>query len=239
MGLEVREHESYHRPAGGVAVGGLVTGIAGSALSLLTILKETFGSKGVTPSNDMLSAAVTALAPALGGAICGNGGSNRLNEAQAEIAKLMAEKYTDRIAAEVYRAAAAERDKVSANFKEVYQEEVALRERTAALELGVAKDKEIAKLEAQLMEARLNGRVDKLEAETRMGFQQVTADLAMESERRCHGDHDIREWAHCTFVPFKKVIDSTQLCPPVELSAGYASNVQPVYQVNTSTTTTA
>ena len=64
--------------------------------------------------------------------------------------------------------------------------------------------------------------------------------VEVESERRAHADEDIIKWSDCKYVQYKKVVDASQICPPVQLAAtsGGASNAQPTNVVVTGTVTT-
>ena len=46
-----------------------------------------------------------------------------------------------------------------------------------------------------------------------------SGDTFTESEIRAAEDKATRDWTECNFVKYKKVIDSTQLCPPVTSTA--------------------
>lgn len=82
--------------------------------------------------------------------------------------------------------------------------------------------------------------VESLRTETRLGFVNLTHAIEVESERRQHEDCDIRKWTECNFVQFKRSIDASQICPPVQLAAtaGGASNAQPTNVVVSGTVTT-
>lgn len=83
------------------------------------------------------------------------------------------------------------------------------------------------------LEQRLNAKID-------AGDKELANAIFVESERRLNGDNGIRDWTLCNFVQYKRVIDASQICPPVQLatSAGGASNAQPTNVVVSGTVTT-
>jgi hypothetical protein len=83
------------------------------------------------------------------------------------------------------------------------------------------------------LEQRLNAKID-------AGDKELANAIFVESERRLNGDNGIRDWTLCNFVQYKRVIDASQICPPVQLAAtaGGASNAQPTNVVVSGTVTT-
>lgn len=83
------------------------------------------------------------------------------------------------------------------------------------------------------LEQRLNAKID-------AGDKELANAIFVESERRLNGDNGIRDWTLCNFVQYKRVIDASQICPPVQIatSAGGASNAQPTNVVVSGTVTT-
>ena len=156
----------------------------------------------------------------------GNGFGNKPNHMQEELDKLRAENAslkmgmaTDTKIVEAYNSLVAKieanKDWQSATNKELYQELVRSREAEVRTEEKLSLTDKIRELENNSIRQEFKCQLNSLEAQTKLGFQQLSSEIAIEAERRITADTNIREWATCTFVPYKKVIDSTQLCPPV------------------------
>lgn len=166
----------------------------------------------------ILGSVGTAGVLAAGGLNLLNGGmgmGGRPNHVMEELEKLRAENAslkmgmaTDTKIVEAYNSLIAKieanKDIQSATNKELYQEVVRSRESEIRTEEKLKAAEKIRELENLSIRQDFTCQLNALEAQTKMGFQQVTNDI-----------QNVREWASCTFVPYKKVIDSTQLCPPV------------------------
>lgn len=172
-------------------------------------------------------AAITALMPQ-----CGNNcNRDRIAELEAEVANLNAKLYANEVGVNTFKESQQiinkVEDRFSANFKEAFDELVKNRVESARLDERL-----------KCMQKETDYKIDALRAEMKLGFNNLGNAIERESEIRAAEDKATRDWTECNFVKYKKVIDSTQLCPPATLAAGYASNVVPVYQVNTTATTT-
>lgn len=172
-------------------------------------------------------AAITALMPQ-----CGNNcNRGRIAELEAEVANLNAKLYANEVGVNTFKEGQIALDRVetrfNANFKEAFDELVNNRVESARLDERL-----------KCIQKETDYKIDALRAEMKLGFTNLGNAIERESEIRAAEDKAIRDWTECNFVKYKKVIDSTQLCPPANLAAGYASNVVPVYQVNTTTSTT-
>jgi hypothetical protein len=169
--------------AGGIATTGLVTGITGTTLSLYQLIKDTFGSKGINASEGMINAAVNALAPMIASR-CGGCTPDALSEAQAKIAKLEAEKYTDRQVAELYRSNLAEQKEFAAYALGVERQTATntaeikcLKQELTTYEIS---QREREQLKDQLIDCKIdkvNGRVDCLADKVSDGFNMVNQAL--------------------------------------------------------------
>lgn len=169
--------------AGGIATTGLVTGITGTTLSLYQLIKDTFGSKGINASEGMINAAVNALAPMIA-SLCGSCTPDALSEAQAKIAKLEAEKYTDRQVAELYRSNLAEQKEFAAYALGVERQTATntaeikcLKQELTTYEIA---QREREQLKDQLVDCKIdkvNGRVDCLADKVSNGFNMVNQAL--------------------------------------------------------------
>lgn len=154
------------------------------------------------------------------------GGHNRCSELESALAREKAERYADKVATEAFKESQTALEKSesasSAKFEKIFDELVANKVQDARTEERL-----------KCLEERLNAKID-------AGDQALANAIAVESERRMNGDVQIREWATCNFVPWKRVLDSSLLCPPVELAAtsGGASNANPSQVVVSGTVTT-
>ena len=152
---------------------------------------------------------------------------------EAEIAQLKAEKYTDRASIEAFKEASAlvskNDDKYAARFEKIFDELVANR-------VAAARQEE----QIKCMQKENDYKLAALRDETKLGFTNLGHAIEVESERRAHADEDIVKWSDCKYVQYKKVVDASQICPPVQLAAtaGGASNAQPTNVVVTGTVTT-
>lgn len=175
----------------------------------------------------ILGSVGTAGVLAAGGLNLLNGGMNgKNNHMQEELDKLRAEnaslkmgRETDGKIVEAYNSLVNKielnKDVQSATNKELYQELVRSREAEIRTEEKINAADKIRELENLSIRQDFKCQLNALEAQTKLGFQQLSGEIAVEAERRAAADCNIREWANCTFVPYIKKIDSTQLCPPV------------------------
>jgi uncharacterized membrane-anchored protein YjiN (DUF445 family) len=156
--------------------------------------------------------------------MCCNG--SVVSALEAEVAQLKAEKYTDRASIEAFKEASAlvskNDDKYAARFEKIFDELVANR-------VAAARQEE----QLKCLEQRLTSKIE-------AGDKELANAIFVESERRLNGDNGIRDWTLCNFVQYKRVIDASQICPPVQLAAtaGGASNAQPTNVVVSGTVTT-
>jgi hypothetical protein len=195
----------------GAGGGGLLSGLLGKPQSA-TITAE-------------LLPVIMALIPLLNGrGMCCNGGV--VSALEAEVAQLKAEKYTDRASIEAFKEASAlvskNDEKYGARFEKIFDELVANRVSNARQEEQI-----------KCLEQRLTAKIE-------AGDKELANAIFVESERRLNGDNGIRDWTLCNFVQYKRVIDASQICPPVQLAAtaGGASNAQPTNVVVSGTVTT-
>lgn len=145
------------------------------------------------------------------------------SELQAELAQLRAEKYSDGIVAQVYKAGRDERDALADRLLEKYIQPIST---------------EIAAM--RVREAETAGAIDCLSKSTTMRFESVYRELecakkecgaaiALEGERRINGDNSIMCYVQGNYVPGKLVMPASAICPPV----------MPQYNSWTAPTTTA
>lgn len=137
----------------GVAGAGLGLGIAGTALGLLNnngngLLGGLFGNNGW--NNGFAGMAAQAAGCAV---------NDKFSSLEAEIAKLKAEKYSDKSDIEVYKQTREEnndlRDRLLGNWiKPLADEAAANKVKIATLEADIVKNKEIAELQIKLVEER-------------------------------------------------------------------------------------
>ncbi len=175
---------------------------------------------------------ILALVPLLNGrGMCCNDGV--VSALEAEIAQLKAEKYSDRGNINTFKEAQSLVDKndekYGARFEKIFDELVANR-------VSNARQEEQIKCLTKETDYKLNA----LRDEMKLGFTNLGHAIEVESERRAHADEDIIKWSDCKYVQYKKVVDASQICPPVQLAAtaGGASNAQPTNVVVSGTVTT-
>jgi hypothetical protein len=162
---------------------------------------------------------------------CCNGGV--VSALEAEIAQLKAEKYSDLGNINTFKEAQSLVDKndekYGARFEKIFDELVANR-------VSNARQEEQIKCLTKETDYKLNA----LRDEMKLGFTNLGHAIEVESERRAHADEDIIKWSDCKYVQYKKVVDASQICPPVQLAAtaGGASNAQPTNVVVSGTVTT-
>lgn len=157
----------------GVAGTGLGLGIAGTALGVLAGSNNGNGNGGL-----------------LGGLFGNNNCSNEITALSSEIAKLRAEKYSDRNTADVYSALRNEVGGLGERLLEKYisplsQESAENRTRVAVLEAKQQCDNEKALLREQLIEAkidncccRMNAKIDTVAQTASCGIAQNSAAIA-------------------------------------------------------------
>jgi hypothetical protein len=112
--------------------------------------------------------------------------------------------YANEVGINTFKEAQIAIDKVDAKFKDLFDE--AVNNRVAA-----------ARQEEQIkcLQKETDYKIDALRSEMKLGFTNLGNAIERESEIRAAEDKAIRDWTDCNFVKYKKVIDSTQLCPPV------------------------
>lgn len=218
-----KESSTTAKTALGLSIGALGVELLGAGGG--GILSGLLGRpQNATVSAELLPM-ILALVPMLNGrGMCCNGGV--VSALEAEIAQLKAEKYSDLGNINTFKEAQSLVDKndekYGARFEKIFDELVANR-------VSAARQEE----QIKCLEQRLIAKID-------AGDQALANAIAVESERRMNGDNGIRDWVACNYVPWKRVLDSSLLCPPVQLatSAGGASNAQPTNVVVSGTVTT-
>ena len=177
-----------------------------------------FASKGVAGS--ALGLGIAGLSVALlqgnqcGGGILGNilggcGCNNQTQNLMAENAMLRAEKYSDTVSAQVYKANRDEKDALADRILDKYINPMAT---------------EIAAM--RVREAETAGAIDCLSKSTTMRFENVYRELecakkecgaaiALEGERRINGDNGIMCYVQGNYVPGKLIMPASSICPPV------------------------
>lgn len=152
---------------------------------------------------------------------------------EAEIAQLKAERYADRTSIETFKEAqnlvGKNDEKYGARFEKIFDELVENR-------VSAARQEE----QIKCLQKETDYKLDALRSEMKVGFTNLGHAIEVESERRAVADQAIREWSDCKYVQYKRVIDSSALCPPVQLAAtaGGASNAQASNVVVSGTVTT-
>lgn len=145
---------------------------------------------------------------------------------EAENAELKSKLYSNDVGINTFKEVD---EKYGPRFEKVFDELVNNR-------VAAAKQEEQIKCMQKEFDYKLEG----VRSEMRLGFTNLGHAIEVESERRAHADEDIVKWSDCKYVQYKKVVDASQICPPVQLAAtsGGASNAQPTNVVVSGTVTT-
>ena len=229
--MEYERHNTcHHKESSATAKTALGLSIGALGVELLGangggILSGLLGRPASAPVTADLLPMIMAFIPMFmqRGIPCNNDAVSAL---EAEVARLRAEKYADSTGIATFKEAQSlvekNEEKYAARFEKIFDELVANRVSNARQEEQI-----------KCLEQRLTAKID-------AGDQALANAIAVESERRLNGDVQIREWVNCNFVPWKRVLDSSLLCPPVQLasSAGGASNAVPSNVVVSGTVTT-
>ena len=234
---EFERHNCHHKESSTTAKTAL-------GLSIGALGVELLGANGGgllagilnRPANAMVTAdmipTILAMIPLLNqrGYCCNN---DVVASLQAEIAQLKAEKYSDRGNINTFKEAQELVDKndakYGARFDKIFDELVNNR-------VAAARQEE----QIKCMQKEFDYKIAAVRDEMKLGFTNLGHAIEVESERRAHADEDIIKWSDCKYVQYQKVVDASQICPPVQLAAtpGGASNVQPTNVVVSGTVTT-
>lgn len=213
----------------GAGGGGILSGLLGK-------------SQTSAVTADMLPV-IMALIPMLNQrGFCCNGGV--VSALEAEIAQLKAEKYADGVGINTFKESASAMEKMQERFSQLIKD---LNTEAVDNRVANARQEEQIKCLQKEMDYKLaavasaaKADTEALKSEMKLGFTNLGHAIETESERRAHEDCDIRRWTECNFVQYKRVIDASQICPPVQIAAtaGGASNAQPTNVVVSGTVTT-
>ena len=197
-----RESSTTAKTALGLSIGALgveLLGLGGGGLlaSKLGMSENTI----VTPN---ILAMIMAILPQMQGR-CNSG---RVAELEAEVANLNAKLYSNEVGVNTFKESQIALDKVadrfSANFKDAFDELVNIRVANARTEEQL-----------KCMGKETDYKIDALRAEMKLGFTNLGNAIECETKERIASVQATRDWTECNFVKWKKVIDSTLLCPPV------------------------
>lgn len=225
MSWEPKESSTTAKTALGLSIGALgVELLGGGGGGILAGLLGRPQNAIVTP--DILPM-IMSLIPMLNqrGYCCNQ---NAICALESEVAQLRAEKYSDRGNINTFKESAALVDKLDERYSGLIRNlnEEAVNNRVAA----ARQEEQIKCLQKEVdyklaaVAATAKAETESLRTEMKLGFTELSNAIQVESERRAVADNSIREWADCRFVQYKKVIDSSQLCPPVRLADGGQSN---------------
>lgn len=218
---ECRESSTTAKTALGLSIGALGAELLG--LGGGNLLGGVLGRNPNSIATPEIFSAMVAALPAL----VGNGG--RCCDLKSEIAQLKAEMYANNTGINTFKEAQALVEKQAssdnAKFEKLFDQ--------------VVKDAVAdARLEEQLkcLQKDTDHKIDSLRSEMKLGFTNLGHAIEVESERRANGDAQIKDWTLCNFVQYKRVIDASQICPPVQLASGTAANASNVVVSGTVTT---
>lgn len=220
---ECRESSTTAKTALGLSIGALGAELLG--LGGGNLLGGVLGRNGNSVTPEVISAMAAVVPP-----LVGNGG--RCCDLKSEIAQLKAEMYANNTGINTFKEAQTLVEKQAASdnakFEKLFDQ--------------VVKDAVAdARLEEQLkcIQKDTDHKIDSLRAEMKLGFTNLGHAIEVESERRANGDAQIKDWTLCNFVQYKRVIDASQICPPVQLASGTAANASNVVVSGTVTTQAA
>lgn len=156
---------------------------------------------------------------------------------EAKIANLESKLYSNDVGINTFKESAALVEKMDDRYSGMFRD---LNEEAVNNRIAAARQEEQIKCMQKEFDYKLDAVKNELRGEMRMGFTNLGHAIEVESERRQHEDCDIRKWTECNFVPWSRKLDSSLLCPPVQLAAtaGGASNAQPTNVVVSGTVTT-
>ena len=225
-----KESSTTAKTALGLSIGALGVELLGAGGG--GILANLLGRPQNTTVTADLLPVIMALIPLLNsrGMCCNDSAVSAL---EAEIARLKAEKYTDAAGISTFKESAALVDKLDARYSGLIRD---LNEEAVNNRVAAARQEE----QIKCMQKEFDYKLDALRGEMKLGFTNLGHAIEVESERRAHADEDIIKWSDCKYVQYKKVVDASQICPPVQLAAtsGGASNAQPTNVVVSGTVTT-
>lgn len=184
---------------------------------------------GIPAANALYGAAATATDVSLQHDLLRE--NEKVSKLESKIAELESKMYTDATSIATFKESSAALGKIDDKYAGLVKD---LNVEAVNNRIEAARNDERLKCLAQSVDFKLDALSKDLNYKIDMSSQQLGHAIEVESERRATADNTIRDWCSCTFVPYKKVIDSTQLCPPVTLTSGAPSNATQVYwQSNT------
>ena len=235
--MEYEAHNNHCKESSTTAKTALGLSIGALGVELLGangggILSGLLGRPATSTVTAEMLPMIMAMVPLLNArGMCCNGGV--VSALEAEIAQLKAEKYSDRGNINTFKESAELIDKLDARYSGLIRD---LNEEAVSNRVAAARQEE----QIKCMQKEFDYKLDALRGEMKLGFTNLGHAIEVESERRAHEDCDIRKWTECNFVQYKRVIDASQICPPVQIAAtaGGASNAQPTNVVVSGTVTT-
>lgn len=229
-----KESSTTAKTALGLSIGALGIELLGAnGGGLLSGLLGKPQSATVTPE---ILPMIMALVPMLNSrGYCCNGGV--VSALESEIAELKSKLYSNDTGINTFKETMTVVDKMDERYSVLFKD---LNTEAVNNRIAAARQEEQIKCLQKEFDYKLAAVESKLTSDMKMGFTNLGHAIEVESERRAHEDCDIRRWTECNFVQYKRVIDASQICPPVQLAAttGGASNAQPTNVVVSGTVTT-
>lgn len=229
-----KESSTTAKTALGLSIGALGIELLGAnGGGLLSGLLGKPQSATVTPE---ILPMIMALVPMLNSrGYCCNGGV--VSALEAEIAELKGKLYSNDTGINTFKETMTVLDKMDDRYSVLFKD---LNTEAVNNRVAAARQEEQIKCLQKEFDYKLAAVESKLTSDMKMGFTNLGHAIEVESERRAHEDCDIRRWTECNFVQYKRVIDASQICPPVQLASttGGASNAQPTNVVVSGTVTT-
>lgn len=209
MDIENRHSSTTAKTALGLSIGALGVELLGAGGGgILAGLLNRSQNDIVTPA---LMQVIVGLIPTLmqNGYNCNKGVVSAL---ESELAREKAERYADQTSIATFKEGVAALEKVTekydGRFEKVFDELVANRVEDARNEERI-----------KCLQKETDYKIEGLRNEMKLGFTNLGHAIEVESERRANGDSNIKDWVECTFVKYKKVIDASEICPPVQLES--------------------
>lgn len=229
-----KESSTTAKTALGLSIGALGIELLGAnGGGLLSGLLGKPQNATVTPDLLPMIAAIIPLLNSRG--YCCNGGV--VSALESEIAELKSKLYSNDTGINTFKETMTVVDKMDERYSVLFKD---LNTEAVNNRVAAARQEEQIKCLQKEFDYKLAAVESKLTSDMKMGFTNLGHAIEVESERRAHEDCDIRRWTECNFVQYKRVIDASQICPPVQLAAttGGASNAQPTNVVVSGTVTT-
>lgn len=145
------------------------------------------------------------------------GYAQQINQKEAEIARLISEKYTDNNIISAYRETVGlfkeEDAKISSVVKDVTASFIETGKELAVLNTKVQCMEERMSTMKDTINQKMDYEIGGVYREIHNTKHELEGAIALESERRCCGDKNLYEYVNGTFVPGKLILPASSVCP--------------------------